>query len=115
MQVRFRQEGETLVVAVTGRLDTGASSTFLDEVEPKVSTGYTTIVIDCSELDYISSAGLRSILVIAQKTNQAHGELSCCCLKGLVKKVFEISKFSQIVPSFDSLEDALENKSNNKQ
>lgn len=114
MQVRFRQEGETLVVEVSGRLDTGASSKFLDEVEAKVANGSTTIVIDCSELDYISSAGLRSILVIAQKTGQANGDLACCCLKGLVKKVFEISKFSQIVPSFDSLENALVSKSINK-
>ncbi|MFH0960419.1 MAG: STAS domain-containing protein [Pseudomonadota bacterium] len=111
MEVKFRREGTALIVTVTGRLDTVAASVFQSEIEKGVDNEIDRIVIDCSELDYISSAGLRSILIIAQKICNAHGYLACCRLKGLVKKVFEISKFSLIVPTFDSLEEALHDNS----
>jgi anti-anti-sigma factor len=110
VEVRFRREDSVLIIAVTGRLDTIAASEFQSEVVKSIDTGTNRIAIDCSGLDYISSAGLRSILIIAQKACQANGGLACCCLRGLVKKVFEISKFSLIVPTFDSLEEALDNK-----
>ncbi len=110
MEVRFRKQGSALIFTVTGRLDTVAASEFQSEVEKSINNEAERIVIDCSELDYISSAGLRSILIIAQKTCKANGYLACCCLRGLVKKVFEISKFSLIVPTFDTLEEALDDK-----
>jgi len=110
VEIRCQTEGSALIFTVTGRLDTVAASEFQREVEKSINNEAERIVIDCSELEYVSSAGLRSILIIAQKTCQANGYLACCCLRGLVKKVFEISKFSLIVPTFDTLEEALDDK-----
>jgi anti-sigma B factor antagonist len=108
VDVKILQQGEKSIVCITGRLDTFSAPEFQDAMEKLIERGMSRIVLDFSNLEYLSSAGLRSTLIIAQKTKNANGQVVCCELKGLVKKVFEISKFAQIVPTFDSLEDALE-------
>lgn len=107
MEVKLREEDDILVVSVSGRLDTLSAPSFQKELEKQIEQGAKRIVFDCSDLEYVSSAGLRSTLIIAQKAKAAEGRLVCCRLRGLVKKVFEISKFSEIVPTFDSLDEAL--------
>lgn len=107
MEVKLREVDHILVASVSGRLDTLSAPSFQKELEKQIEQGAKRIVFDFSDLEYVSSAGLRSILIIAKKAKSAEGELVCCRLRGLVRKVFEISKFSEIVPTFESLDGAL--------
>jgi len=50
---------------------------------------------------------LRSILVVAKKAKAAGGNVSCCALQSMVKKVFDLAGFAAMIPVFDSVEDAL--------
>ncbi|MFA6222075.1 MAG: STAS domain-containing protein [Desulfomonilaceae bacterium] len=108
MDVKILQHDEKSIVCISGRLDTLTAPAFQDELENLIERGMARIILDFSDLEYLSSAGLRSTLIIAQKTKNANGQVVCCQLKGLVKKVFEISKFAEIVPTVDTVEDALE-------
>jgi anti-anti-sigma factor len=108
MDISKRKEKNAVVVSVKGRLDAVSSAELEKELTALMAEGEADFVIDFGELDYISSAGIRSILVVAKKLKAKEGYLSICALKDLVKEVFEISGFNSIIPIFESVESALD-------
>lgn len=107
MEVKLREAGNILVVSICGRLDTLSAPSFEKMVESGIAETIGKIILDLSDLEYVSSAGLRSFLVLGQKSKAQGGCVVCCSASGLVKKVLEISKFCEILPMFNSVEDAL--------
>lgn len=107
MEISVRKEKDTLIVSVIGRMDTISSPDLQQKIEEFLDQGERQILIDFQKLDYICSSGLRSTLISAQKARTAGGKLSCCTLRGVVRKVFDISGFTTMLPIFDSVEDAL--------
>ena len=65
------------------------------------------LLVNFSELEYISSAGLRSILATAKQLKARNGEIMFTGLKNTVKEVFEISGFYSIFKTFETEEEAL--------
>jgi len=108
MEVNIRKEEKALVVSVTGRMDAVSAPDFDTQVEERVDKGETSLVLDLSGLDYISSAGLRSMLTLAKKLKAKEGVLVLCGLQDVVNEVFEVSGFSTIFEIFGSLEEAME-------
>ena len=85
-----------------GRLD---SSTFLSlekTINGLYQSGDDKVLIDFSSLSYISSSGLRLILVAAKRARQVGGRLLLCELSPAVREVFEISGFLKIMETVDS-------------
>lgn len=107
LEISSRTCGHVLLVCVSGRMDTLAAPVFQSRITELLDQGATAIVLDCDKLEYICSSGLRSILVIAQKASTSGGRLSCCSVKGMVKKVFEISGFASMLAVFDTVDQAL--------
>jgi anti-sigma B factor antagonist len=107
MDIRFSEEDDWTIVTVEGRMDTVSAPEFESKIQERIAEGVKRLVVDLSGLEYISSAGLRSILVAGKGASAAGGQLCCCGLKGVVKKVFDISGFTTLFPVYDSLEDAL--------
>ena len=101
------KKGDTMVVSVKGRMDASTAPDFEKNMEEWIDGGQHAFAVDLSELDYISSAGLRAILSIAKKLKASNGNLLIVSLKGSVKEVFEISGFSSIIPIYDSVDAAL--------
>ena len=106
MELSNRKEGNTRVVSVKGRMDAVTAPEFEKSVETMMGEGETAFVVDLAELDYISSAGLRSILALAKKLKTNGGSLQLAALQDTVKEVFDISGFSSILPVFGSVEAA---------
>ncbi len=107
MEITKRKKENAVVVSVKGRMDAVSSAEFEKEMTELMTEGENTFIIDFGELDYISSAGVRSILVTVKKLRAKEGYLSLCALKDLVEEVFEISGFSSIIPIYESVESAL--------
>lgn len=110
MEVNIRKEEKVLVVSVTGRMDAVSAPDFDTQVEERVDKGETNLVLDLSGLDYISSAGLRSMLTLAKKLKTKEGDLVLFGLQDVVNEVFEVSGFSTIFEIFGSLEEAMEGR-----
>jgi stage II sporulation protein AA (anti-sigma F factor antagonist) len=108
MEIRQRKEKDAVVVSIKGRLDASSSPQFEKELAAVMDEGERLLVVDFGELEYISSAGLRSILATTKKLKEKGGKLLLCALKDVVKEVFEISGFSSIIPIYGSIESALE-------
>ncbi|MDY0041801.1 MAG: STAS domain-containing protein [Desulforhabdus sp.] len=107
MQVTFNKEGNALVVAVKGRLDALTAPDFESQCSSHIEQGHVLLVADLTELEYISSAGLRSILQISKKLKQEHGQINFCCLSGIIQHVFSISGFDSMFSFHDSVAQAL--------
>jgi len=108
MEIIYNKAGKASVVSVSGRMDGVSAPEFEEKLSAWIAEGETSFIIDFGSLDYISSAGLRSILVTAKKLKAKNGRLLLCTLKDTVKEVFEISGFSSIVPIYESVNAAVE-------
>lgn len=107
MEINKKKADGTLIVSVSGRLDAVSSPDFDQELGLLMDKGETSFVFDMNGLDYISSAGLRSFLKIAKKLKAKSGKIALGSLQDIVKQVFEVSGFNQIIPVFDSVDEAL--------
>jgi anti-anti-sigma factor len=107
MKIRVEKDEKCPIVSVKGRMDAVTAPDFEKQVSEIIEKEDTDFIIDLAELEYISSAGLRSILAAAKKLKQKERQLYLAALQDVVKEVFEISGFSAIIPIFDSVETVL--------
>jgi len=106
MEIDVKKEGQAVIIALTGRMDAVSAPQFDKTVDDFIEEGETRILIDFKTLEYISSAGLQSILALAKRLELINGTVLLSDLNGAVKEVFEISGFSSIFPIFDNLDAA---------
>jgi anti-sigma B factor antagonist len=96
MKIEVSDVGGVCVVALAGRLDT----TNYNEVEVKMNSLFseqnTNIIFDLKELDYISSSGLRVMLMTLKRVGAAGGKLVLCNMQEGIREIFEISGFTTI-------------------
>jgi anti-anti-sigma factor len=109
MEITKHKEGKGLIIAVKGRLDAVTSPAFDKEMEEILVEGETALVVDFEHLEYISSAGLRSILAVTKQLKAKNGRIVLASLKDIVREVFEISGFNKIIPIYASREEAVSN------
>jgi len=107
MDFNCTKNGDALVVIVSGRMDAITATEFDTQCQSWISDGETKVVIDLSDLEYISSAGLRSILAAAKKLKGVQGELLFSGLSGMVEEVFNVSGFAAMFKIYKTPEDAL--------
>ena len=95
MTINKKQNGNELVLALSGRLDTTAVGE-LDALLANGLDGVSKLVFDFAGLDYISSAGLRSLLS-AQKKMNSQGEMIIKNVNEIVSEIFDITGFVDIL------------------
>ena len=109
MELKIRKESGVVVASVKGRINAVTAPDFENQVLESIGDNEKTLIINFSELEYISSAGLRVILATAKKLKAKQGDILLAELKGAVKDVFELSGFHSIFNIFDTEKEALEN------
>lgn len=95
MEIIKTAEDSKLTVAVKGRLDT-TTAPELEEALQAEMEGLTELELDFSELEYISSAGLR-VLLATQKKMQGQGTMTVTGVNDIVMEVFEVTGFCDIL------------------
>ena len=108
MECRSYKQAAATVIEVTGRMDAVTAQDFEKECGAWTGQGEKHLVVDLSGLEYISSAGLRSFLIIGKQAKAAGGTLVLAGMQGMVQEVFDISGFATLFPAYPSLEAALE-------
>ena len=107
MEIHTRKEKTGVVVSVKGRIDALTAPEFERNLFDWISKGENIFILNFTELEYISSAGLRSILATSRKLKDKQGKILFAGLHGPVEEVFNISGFYSIFKIFDSEEAAL--------
>lgn len=95
MTINKKQDGTRLEVSLTGRLDTITAPELENEIK-QFPAGITELVFDFAELGYISSAGLR-VLLLAQKMMSKQGSMAVKNVNKVINEVFEVTGFSNIL------------------
>jgi len=103
MKIETTQSGDTTTATVSGRVDSVNASDFEKELANIADSGATNIILDCSGLSYISSAGLRVLLITIRKLNQAGGKLGLANVNSNIQEVLEVSGFVMLTKVFDSV------------
>jgi anti-sigma B factor antagonist len=102
-----KEAGNVVVIALTGRLDAVTTPEYEKRVRELIEGGDASFVIDFERLDYISSAGLRGLLVTAKLLKEKGGRLRFANVKGGVRAVFDMSGFASMFQLDDSVTAAL--------
>ena len=115
MEIETGRESGVLVLSVVGRIDGTNSRAFQDDLRDRIQPGDTSMVVDLSRTDYVSSAGLRILLLQARATGRGGGRMVLCQPNSIVMEVLEMSGFDKaigIYPDAASAASALAGKGN---
>jgi len=109
MNLPTREQSGVLIVSVSGRIDHIASEEFTKALEPllaRCAKGHAPLLLDFSAVDYISSAGLRVLMMASRQAKAQQGAFAIAALQPMVQEVFAISRFNLIVPCYASVDAA---------
>lgn len=95
MNIKKMIDGEMLTLYVAGRIDTTNAKEFEDVINSELKD-ITGLIMDFAELEYISSAGLR-VLLIAIKQMKKRGSMKIVHSNEMVKEIFEVTGFADLV------------------
>ena len=103
LEINIKEKDSCAVVELDGELNVKTSSEFekhFNEIDGRK------IIIDVEKLDYISTAGLRSLVILAKKLYVSKGAMIMCSLGQMVREIIEVSGFENLFKIFDSMMEA---------
>jgi anti-anti-sigma factor len=107
MEITETKRHGVVVLDVAGRIDASNVGGFEDKLLGMIAAGERRFVVECSRLDYISSAGLRTLLVATKRLTPAGGKLTLSAPKELIKEILDVAGFSSIFPIYRTQDEAL--------
>ncbi|MBX2976025.1 MAG: STAS domain-containing protein [Ignavibacteriaceae bacterium] len=99
------------LISLNGRLDTITSISFEKYLLNEIESNQSNFILDCKNLSYISSAGLRILLLLSKKVKPLNGEVVLVGLQEQIEEVFRISGFDALFRIHISVDEVI-NKSN---
>lgn len=108
MNVSISHNDRNMVVTLTGRLDAASAPGVLETLNAQIDGGQSRLVLDFSSMDYISSSGLRMLLVIMKRLSAAGGRMFLCGVNEHVREVFDLAGFTPFFPMYADQKAALE-------
>lgn len=91
------QDGDALIVSAAGRVDGTNAQSFDTSLDETIGTEQSAIVLDLGGLVYMSSAGLRTILMTAKRLQARNAKLALCSLRPEINEIFQIAGFDRIL------------------
>lgn len=101
-----RSVGQVTILKPSGRIDSQSSPEFETALGQKLESAQD-VILDFSDVPYISSAGLRVVLLIAKRLGRGQGRFALASLKPEILSVFKISGLTSVLKIFDTPELAL--------
>lgn len=93
MQVNESSDGVVTIVAVKGRLDSVTAPTLGERLSDAFAAPSRRLLIELSELEYISSAGFRILLLAAKRAAETDGQIVLAGVSGKVRQLFDLGGF----------------------
>jgi anti-sigma B factor antagonist len=106
MEIAVTRKNQFHVIAMSGRLDALTAPALEDEARKLLGEGASALILDMTNLDFVSSAGLRAILFLAKGLRASKGEMRFAGLAPAVLEVFEISGFTKLFSIYATLAEA---------
>ncbi len=96
MEITKEEEGKVVILWLTGRLDTLNFPVFDSEITALLDKKQIDIILDCGNMDYVSSSGLRVLLKALKQAKAAGGKFVICRLQPQISQIFKISGFDHL-------------------
>jgi len=97
MTFTYSTDAAGIINAVlSGRLDTTNAEDFSKLIQPLMNGAKNNIVMDCGDLEYISSSGLRMMLTLLKSVKQTEGSLKLLNMRPVIREVFDMTGFSKL-------------------
>jgi len=107
MNLKEVKNDKAVIIEIDGRLDTTNFGQLEKKILQHIEVGNINIIVDCSNMDYVSSSGLRIFLMALKKITTLKGAFLLCGLQESISEIFEISGFTSIFNIYDNQENAL--------
>ena len=107
MDFQSRTQNNITIISISGRLDGVTAPDYETNIRAIIDGGSTHLVVDFAQIDYISSAGLHSLLMMAKLLKARNGAVCLANVGGNVKSVFDMSGFNSLFKITDSVTAAL--------
>ena len=107
LQLQSHTEGKALVISAIGRVGVRDIAVFQSQLEKFLAQSANIILIDCAQLTFISSSGLRVMLRFSKKVSEQNKKFGLFSLNDHVCNVFKTTGFDQIITIFANKQEAL--------
>lgn len=107
MEITEEKRGEVNIIGLRGRLDATASPGVEKRLLALVAQGKVRIAFDFSGLSYISSLGLRVLIVVAKQVQAGGGRLALATLNESVRDIFNLAGFTHLFSVFQTVDEAV--------
>jgi anti-sigma B factor antagonist/stage II sporulation protein AA (anti-sigma F factor antagonist) len=107
MTLEQQARGDITILRPVGRLDSASSPELELAILERLDGGCRRLVFDLADMDYVSSAGLRVILLAGKKLRASQGKLVIAGMRDMVREVFEMSGFLTLFAVAPSVDDAI--------
>ncbi len=108
MEILEKEIGNVYLISIGGNLDAYSVNDVESKLNSLIDSGHVRLVVSLDKLEYISSSGLRVLLVTLKKVRKQQGDIRLACLKSNIKEVFDISGFTQLFNILDTDETAID-------
>ncbi|MDD3773290.1 MAG: STAS domain-containing protein [Weeksellaceae bacterium] len=96
MNIEKTENNPQLIFEITGKIDSLTAPEFEKYLTENISSFQKQIILDCTHLDYISSAGLRVLLINAKKANEENMKILLKNMNETVKEIIDITGFTPL-------------------
>jgi anti-anti-sigma factor len=107
MEITSEKIGAVFAIQLAGRLDAQTSKAVEEQLLSLIEGGERILVLDLSQLDYISSVGLRVFMLTAKRLKSVNGRMTMCALPPAVQQIFDIAGFSSMFRIFPTQAEAV--------
>ena len=107
MELKEEKTDNCSIVSISGRLDTTTYGMLEKMLNEMIDRPQGKILLECSEMDYVSSSGLRVFLMALKKISQMKGRFIICGLQENIREIFEISGFTKVFDIYNTAGEAI--------
>ena len=107
MAIETVKDGDALIAKAEGRVDGSNARAFQEDLDAACGEADQFVILDLEQLSYISSAGLRVLLIAAKGLEGRSIKFAICSLSEAIKDIFQVSGFDKIITVRESSEEAI--------
>jgi anti-sigma B factor antagonist len=108
MEIEERVKEDISIISISGRMDAVSSREAEAKLEDLLNENKTIVIINLEGMDYISSVGLRTLMIALKKQKSNRGQLALIHLQPFVKNIFKITGLDKIFLIYSTEEEAIQ-------
>jgi anti-anti-sigma factor len=107
MDLNQKGVGDAMLTMASGRIDLSNADDFTTALSAALTRSKTALILDLSKVDYISSAGLRSLMITLKASKAENKGFGVAALQPMLAEIFSIARLNQVVPIFQTTREAV--------